>query len=113
LTANGIHSVRDPQFLDSFRKRECAKTAKRDKAASEKRSKKKRNVGGVTAMREKHGHERTHHFLQCTLEECGAYLQYKKQDKDPGMPKSLVDRRLHCREWMSRPSPHTPITEQR
>ena len=70
LTANGIHSLRDPRFLDSFRKRECAKTAKRDKAASVKRSKKKRNVSGVTAMRENHGHERTHHFLQCVCLTC-------------------------------------------
>jgi len=72
-----------------------------------KRAKKKRNGSGVRAMRDKHGHESTHHFLQCTLEECAAYLQYKKQDKDPGMPKGLADRRLRSREWMSRPSPPT------
>ena len=44
-------------------------------------------------------------FFQCSANECGAYLQYKKQGKDSGMPKALAERRLHCREWMSRPSP--------
>ena len=105
LTANGIHSLDDPQFLRSSKARESSKKEKRKKAASMKSAKKKKNSSGVTSMRKKYGHECTHRFFQCSANKCGAYLQYKKQGKDSGMPKALDERRLRCREWMSRPSP--------
>mmetsp|Transcript_17342 Transcript_17342/g.28042 ORF Transcript_17342/g.28042 Transcript_17342/m.28042 type:complete len:143 (+) Transcript_17342:638-1066(+) len=38
------------------------------------------------------------------------YLQYKKQDKDPAMPKALGEKRICCREWMHRPSPPSSPT---
>jgi len=59
LTANGIHSLHDPQFLKAFDARELARHEKQEKAASPKQ------------------------FFNCSAEECAAYLQYKKQDKDP------------------------------
>ena len=44
------------------------------------------------------------------MKECGAYLQYKKDQgksktKDPAMPKGLEERRARCVAWMERPSP--------
>ena len=57
-------------------------------------------------MRKKFGHETTHQFAKCNKQECGLYLQYKKQsNKDPAMPKELLERRRRCVEWISRPSP--------
>ena len=53
----------------------------------------------------KWGHEITHKFEQCDKNECGAYLQYKKQPKDKTMPKDLPGRRQRCVEWIGRPSP--------
>ena len=38
------------------------------------------------------------------------YLQYKKQDNDPAMPKALGEKQIHCREWMYRPSPPSSPT---
>ena len=57
-------------------------------------------------LRDKYGHESKHLFANFSKEECSTYLQYKKQsNKDPGMPKELQERRLHCVEGMDRPSP--------
>ena len=56
-------------------------------------------------LRKKYGHERTHLFEQCDKNECGAYLQYKKQKKDQATPKDLAARRQRCIEWIPRPSP--------
>jgi len=105
--ANGIHSLSNPKFLESFKERQSAKSAKRNKAASVKRAKKKKIASVVKTMREKHGHEVTHQFLKCSNNKCVAYLQYKKQDTDHGMP----ERRLRCREWASHPSPLTSICQ--
>ncbi|KAL3784988.1 hypothetical protein HJC23_011189 [Cyclotella cryptica] len=57
-------------------------------------------------LQDKYGHESKHLFANFSKEECSTYLQYKKQsNRDPGMPKELQERRLHCVEWMDRPSP--------
>ena len=37
--------------------------------------------------------------------QCGVYLQYKKQDGDTAMPKSVKERRKRCLEVCNRPSP--------
>ena len=94
LTANGIHSLHDPQFLKSFDAQELAGHKKQEKAASTKLAKKNKNISVVRMTRSKHGHEQTHQFFNCSAEECATYLQYKKQDKDPQMLKSLGERRL-------------------
>ena len=61
---------------------------------------------GIKKLRETHGHESTHYFAKFNKDECGIYLQYKKQpSKDPGMPKELKERRARCLEWMNCPSP--------
>ena len=57
-------------------------------------------------MRDKYGHESTHRFATCNLQECGTYLQCKKnqgkgEKVDGAMPKELVDRQAHCVELMS------------
>ena len=56
------------------------------KKDEEKKSKRKALHGKLTsavqALRVKWGHENTHKFEQCDKNECGAYLQYKKQPKD-------------------------------
>ena len=44
------------------------------------------------------------------MKECGAYLQYKKDQgkgktKDGAMPKGVEERRARCVAWMERPSP--------
>ncbi len=54
---------------------------------------------------EKYGQERTHLFEQWDKNECGAYLQYKKQKKDQALPNDLAARRQWCVEWTSHPSP--------
>ncbi len=59
----------------------------------------------VKVLRTKLGHENTHKFEQCDKNECGAYLQYKKQPKDKAMSKDLIGRRERCGEWITRPSP--------
>ncbi len=62
-------------------------------------------MSAVKVLRTKLGHENTHKFEQCDKNECGAYLQYKKQPKDKAMPKDLIGRRECCVEWITRPSP--------
>ena len=111
LTANGIHSLGDAEFLSAFRERQAVRKEKQDKVASVKKAKKKKNVSGVKSMRRKYGHERTHLFREFAANECDVYLHYKKQDKDPGMPKALSEKRLCCREWMHRPSPLLPYPQ--
>mmetsp|Transcript_22700 Transcript_22700/g.49130 ORF Transcript_22700/g.49130 Transcript_22700/m.49130 type:complete len:84 (-) Transcript_22700:342-593(-) len=76
LTANGIHSLQIPNSSNHLMPRNWLETKSRKMQ-----------------------------FLICSAEECGAYLQYKKQEKDPRMPKSLGERRLRYREWMS----HLPL----
>ena len=44
-------------------------------------------------------------FQPCDKNECGAYLQYKKQRTDQAMLKDLATQRQWCVEWMSRPFP--------
>jgi hypothetical protein len=83
LTANGIHSLHDPQFFKAFNAWVLARHKKQEKAASAKLAKKNKNISVVRMMRSKHGHEWTHQFFNCSAEECAVYLQYKKQVKDP------------------------------
>jgi hypothetical protein len=105
MTKNAIHSLSDPRFLEPFRQRRI-ETQKKDE---EKNSKRKALHGKLTcavmSLRTKWGHEMTHKFEQCDKNECGAYLQYKKQPKDKAMPKDLIGRRERCVEWIGRPSP--------
>ncbi|KAL3804780.1 hypothetical protein ACHAW5_001887 [Stephanodiscus triporus] len=105
MTKNAIHSLSDPNFLEPFRQRRI----ETQKKIEEKKSKRKALHGklarAVQALREKWGHEKTHCFEQCDKNECGAYLQYKKQQKDKAMPKDLIARRGRCVEWITRPSP--------
>jgi hypothetical protein len=79
------------------------------KKEAEKKSKRKalnsKLVSAVTELRAKWGHEKTHFFQQCDKNECRAYLQYKKQQKDKAMPKDLPGQRQRCVEWIGRPSP--------
>jgi hypothetical protein len=62
-------------------------------------------VSAVTALRAKWGHEKTNFFQQCDKNECGDYLQYKKQPKDKAMPNDLLGQKQRCVEWIGWPSP--------
>jgi hypothetical protein len=105
MTMNGIHGLSDPRFLELF----CQRRIETQKKDEEKKSKRKalhlKLTIVVQALRVKRGHENTHKFEQCDKNECGAYLQYKKQPKDKAMPKDLVGRRERCVEWITCPSP--------
>jgi hypothetical protein len=95
MTKNSIHSLSDPRFLEPFCQR-CIETQKKDE---EKKSKRKALHGKLVSavkvsLRKKLGHENTHKFEQCDKNECGAYLQYKKQPKDKAMTKDLIGRAL-------------------
>ena len=61
-------------------------------------------VSAVKKFQEKYGHEKTHMFQPCDKNECGSYLQYKKQRTDQAMPKDLATQRQRCMESMSRSS---------
>ncbi len=82
----------------------------KDKAAKTKKVCKKHkvilgNASKVEAAQERHGHESLHKFEPFTFEECSAYLQYKRQDKDPSMAKNVMSRWKCCLEVMLRDSP--------
>ncbi len=105
LTSNGIHSLDHPDFLNSFRERRKEQQEKREKTAAKKKEQTQKYRTAVKALRERHGHERTHHFVQFSQNDCRDYLQYKKRQGDSAMPSDLVDRKKRCVEWMHRPSP--------
>ena len=79
--------------------KEDEQAQKEEAAATSKRAKKKKYV-----------HKHTHLFEECGADECAMYLQHKKQDKDPAMPKALGKKQIRCREWMHRPSPPSSPT---
>ena len=58
-------------------------------------------VNDLLGLHGKYGHESTHRFVSLSKDECGTYLQYKKLDGDPGMPKNLQGRHDCCLEWMN------------
>jgi hypothetical protein len=106
MASNGIHSLKDPTFLEAYNHRRKEADEKLEKNASARKAQVAKKIKGVKMMRDKYGHESTHLFANFSKEECSTYLQYKKQsNKDPGMPKELQERRLRCVEWMGRPSP--------
>jgi hypothetical protein len=106
MASNGIHSLRDPRFLEAYNEKRREATEKFEKNAHAKKVNIAKKVEGVKKLREKYGHESTHFFANFSKDECSTYLQYKKQsNKDPGMPKDLQERRARCVEWMTRVSP--------
>jgi hypothetical protein len=105
MTQNSIHSLNDPRFLNPFRLRLIESTKKEAEKKSKRKALNSKLVSAVKELRAKWGHETTHFFQQCDKNECGAYLQYKKQPKDKAMPKDLPGRRQRCVEWIGRPSP--------
>ncbi len=63
------------------------------------------NESKVKATQERHGHKSVHKFEPFTFKECGVYLQYKRQDKDPAIAKNVTGRRKCCLEVMFHVSP--------
>jgi hypothetical protein len=90
MTKNAIHSLNDPRFLEPFCLHRIETVKKKDEKTSKRRALTSKLVSAVTALRAKWGHEKTHFFQQCDKNECGAYLQYKKQPKDKATPKNLL-----------------------
>ena len=58
--------------MAAYKERDRRKEEKEKKLAKKKRDKATKNRDAVVAMREKHGHESTHRFAKCNLQECGA-----------------------------------------
>ena len=116
LNSSGVHSLNDKRFLSALNERRREAAEKEEKNVSERRQKLAKKIEEVKRLREKYGHETLHRFATLNKDECGIYLQYKKQSvKDPGMPKDLDARRARCIEWMARsspvPSPHASDDE--
>jgi hypothetical protein len=89
MMQNAIHSLNNPRFLEPFCMH-CIETAKKeDEKTSKWRALNSKLVSAVMALRARWGHEKTHFFQQCNKNKCGAYLQYKKPQKDKAMPKDL------------------------
>mmetsp|Transcript_11680 Transcript_11680/g.16754 ORF Transcript_11680/g.16754 Transcript_11680/m.16754 type:complete len:314 (+) Transcript_11680:1049-1990(+) len=107
LVSNNVYSLDNPDMLAAFDARTREKAAEVASKLSRAKEKLNRNREGVAALRNQFGHEKDHLFRDCTMEQCGAYLQYKKRPgrKDGAMPKSLEDRRKRCVEWIGRTSP--------
>ena len=106
MAANGIHSLNNPEFLEAHNTRIRVAAEKTEKKTEKARSQLKKKIEGVAQLRQKHGNEKILGFLLYSKEDCGIYLQYKKQSaKEPAMPKELDARRARCLEWMSRQSP--------
>lgn len=105
IVKEGIHCLNDPRFVQPFRERNAERAQLVKKNANDARVRLLKLKKAVIAIREKFGTDESHQFLRCNKDECGSYLQYKKQTKDPGMPKDVVQRRKRCVEWMGRPSP--------
>ena len=90
MASNGIHSLRDPRFLEAYNEKRREANKKFEKNVKAKKANIRKKIEGVKKLREKYGHESTHIFAQFSKEECSTYLQYKKQsNKDPGMPRDL------------------------
>ena len=106
LAANGVYSLNDERFLQAYNEKQAETAAAAAKSAESRRTRLRKKISGVKALRDKYGHESTHLFATLSKTECGTYLQYKKQStKDGKMPVDLEARRQRCIEWMSRPSP--------
>ncbi len=89
MMQNAIHSLNDPRFLEPFCMRPIETAKKEGEKTSKRRALNSKLVSAVTVLRVKWGHEKTHFFQQWDKNECRAYLQYKKQQKDKAMPKDL------------------------
>jgi hypothetical protein len=111
LTKNAVHSLNDPRFLEPFHQHSHENAAKEEGQRSKRMATASKLVIGVNALREKWGNETTHHIMQCTLKECGVYLQYKKHNKDTAKAKGLTERRQQCLEWINHPSPTASLNQ--
>ena len=78
------------EYLQTKKQEEEAK-AKYDEV------KKKRQITDlvtkIATIRQSKGHERDHHFSAFNFSDCGTYLQYKRQNGNPAMPKHIKERR--------------------
>ena len=77
-------------------------------SAAKKLAKVTKYRAGFLAMRAKYGHEASHGFELCTMDECCNYLQHKKLPKDKAMPGDLPGCRARCVQWIGCASlPHS------
>ena len=81
------------------------------KSAAKKLAEVTKYRAGVLAMRAKYGHETSHCFEPCTMNECRDYLQHKMLPKDKAMPEDLPGRRARCVQWIGRASPRHSFDE--
>ncbi len=105
LAKNGVFSLDNAEFIAGLKLRQDKEKAIKTEKAKKKQKIIMRYANKVKTSRKKNGHETAHKFEKISMEECGAYLQYKQVVKDPAMPKNIGGRRLRCLEVMTRYSP--------
>ena len=105
LATNGIYSLDHPEFLvyhkTKLRMERKEALDKRRKAHDELVDRK----NAIHAIRMKRGDGETSGFKNWSVKEMQSYLQYKKRDKDPAMPKKNPAVRLRVLSIMGRSSP--------
>ena len=103
----GKYSLNCPIVREALDNRVARKEADALAVVERKKDAWKKKSNEVDALRKQFGHERevNHQFEPFNFLQCGVYLQYKKQDGDDAMPKTVKDRRERCLEVCNRPSP--------
>ena len=105
LAKNGVFALDNADFIAGVKARQDREKAVKFEKARRKKNIIRTNAKKVKAAREKNGHESIHYFKKFSMDECGAYLQYKRVTKDPAMPKNISERRKRCLDVMHRGSP--------
>jgi hypothetical protein len=105
----GCYSCNDPILLAAIKEKE-------EKKNMEQESKDQKAKAKVSLLRSqvKNIHEtRGLDPMKWNIQECRAFLQYKKRKGDSKMPTSLQSLQLQCKDWMYRPSPPCSPTSAR
>ncbi len=105
LAKNGVFALDSAEFIEGLKQRHDKEQALKTEKEKKKQKIVSTNAKKVKAARQKNGHESIHKFKKFSMEECAAYLQYKRVAKDPAMPKNISGRRTRCLEVMQRDSP--------
>jgi cell division protein FtsX len=68
MASNGIHSLRDPRFLEAYNEKRREANEKLEKNANTKKVNIAKKIEGVKKLREKYGQESTHMFAPLQTE---------------------------------------------
>ena len=75
MSAYGIHSLNNSDFIAGYEQNREIKLENEKKKAEKKLMDTKKYHDGVQNMRSSYGHESKHLFKQCNKDECRDYLQ--------------------------------------